>query len=239
MIAYPVVLAAGIGEILGFLVPIVFFVIYALNQLLSAKGNQPPARNAQRRAPERGERPLEPAAGPPKPQADPASQLNAEIEQFLKRATQRRGERPMRERAARAATATPKAPPKPPREAARQAPIDVVPIERRDFDAVAASVEKHLANRGFSERAEHLADEVARADEQMEQHLQQAFGHRVGTLAAEAAVAGATPVTDVQPTVKTDAPSAAASLAAVLASPQGMRQAIVLGEILARPEHRW
>jgi hypothetical protein len=139
----------------------------------------------------------------------------------------------MTQRTSRAA-GVPKAPPKPPREP----PMELEPASHRDFDAVAASVEKHLTNRGFTERAEHLADEIARADEQREQHLQQAFGHRVGTLAAGSAV-GAAPATDVQPEVKTEAPSTAAGLAALLASPQGMRQAIILSEILARPEERW
>jgi hypothetical protein len=227
-----ILLVAGIGEVMGVLVLIVSIIVWAINQLLAARGNQPPARNAPRRPPQPAERALRPPGPPPKPQPDPASQLNAEIEQFLKRASQRRGERPSRERARAAA---PQPPPKPP----HQEPREVRLVERRDFDAVAASVEKHLANRGFSERAEHLADEVARADEEMERHLQQAFSHRVGTLASDAALAPASPVTDAQPTVKSEPPSAAASLAAILASPQGMRQAIVLAEILARPEHRW
>ena len=237
MTTFTTILLAGIGDVIGILVPIVFFVIYALNQLLTAKSAQQPQRGGQRRPPERGERPLRPAQPqqPPqqRPQGNHASQLNSEIEQFLKRASQRRGERPASERASRAAAAPPKAPPKPPQEE----PADVQPIEHRDFDSVTASVEKHLSRRGFSERAEHLADDIVRADEQMEQHLQKAFGHRVGTLSSDAA-SGA-PVTDVETAVKTDAPSAAASLAAALASPQGARQALVLGEILARPEHRW
>ena len=54
--------------------------------------------------------------------------------------------------------------------------------ERRELSTVAESVEKHMADRGFNQRAEHLADDIVRADQQMESHLQKAFGHRVGTL---------------------------------------------------------
>ena len=106
-----VLLTAGIGEVLGFLVPIIFFVIYALNQVLSAKGKpqqQQPGRGQQRRAPQprperapqRTERPLRPA----QPQGGGAAQLNSEIEQFLKRASQRRPERSTAARRARAGT---------------------------------------------------------------------------------------------------------------------------------------
>jgi hypothetical protein len=232
-----VLLAANIGELLGILVPIVFFIIYALNQLLAAKGN--PQQQQRRAAGQRAERALQNPA-----QANPqggGAQLNSEIEQFLKRAGQKRAEGPPRQRAARAQPA-PKAPPKPPPAPARQAsgevPLDVEPLARRDFDTVAESVQEHIGTRSFEQRAEHLADDITRADEQMEAHLQRAFGHRVGTLAGGDA-AQAAPVTDVQTTVVTDAPSAAAAFAMLLRTPQGMQQAIVASEILARPEDRW
>ncbi len=44
MIVRDVLLAAGIGDVLGVLVPIVFFVIYLINQLISAKGKPQPQR---------------------------------------------------------------------------------------------------------------------------------------------------------------------------------------------------
>jgi hypothetical protein len=61
----------------------------------------------------------------------------------------------------------------------------------------------------------------------------------VGTLAGEAPVAKGGPVNDTPTAAVEDAPAAAAAFAQILRTPQGMRQAIVLGEILARPEHRW
>ncbi len=236
-----VLVAVGIGDILRFLVPIVFIVIYVLNQLLAAKRKpQQQAQDARRRAARPAERPMRPAQPQGKPQGG-AAQLNTEIEQFLKRASQRRGQQPARDRAARAA-ATPKAPPEPPprplRETTSQQPIDVAPIEKRHFGDVAASVQQHLGSEQFTLRAEHLADDVAHLDEQMEEHLQQVFHHRLGKLGGETADAS-TQGADVRTVAITDAPPAAAAFAQLLRTVQGMRQAIVLSEILTRPEDRW
>ncbi|MGD9720886.1 MAG: hypothetical protein AB7O59_14440 [Pirellulales bacterium] len=238
---------AGIMDLLTFLVPLVFFVIYALNQLLAAKANQQPKGNPPQRRPNqpRAERPMRPPQ-PPEPQGG-AAQLNAEIEQFLKRASQRRGERPARERAARTQP-PPKAPQRSPARTPRSAtppaplreePVDVEPVETRDFDAVAASVEQHIGRRDFTQRTEHLADDIVRADQQMEAHLHEAFDHRVGTLPDQASRQGEARATDTGTEAQRAAPAAAAALVEILRTPQGMRQAIVLGEILARPVERW
>jgi hypothetical protein len=239
-----VLFAAGFMDLLTFLVPLVFFVIYALNQLLAARGQQPKNNPRERRPnPPRAERPMRPPQ--PDQQGGTAAQLNAEIEQCLKRASQRRGERPAPQRAARttpppkapsrspARSPRPSAPPAPPREE----PIDVEPVETHSFDAVATSVEKHIGSRGFAQRTEHLADDITRADEQMQAHLQQTFDRRVGTLRDEASRTAAVPA-DVAEAQKAE-PTIAAGLAEQLRTPQGMRQAIVLGEILARPVERW
>jgi hypothetical protein len=223
------------GDWLSVVVPIVFFVIYALNHLLTArKPATPPARKPQRRPPE-GERPLRPPQPPAvREQTSSQSQLNAEIEQFLKRANDRRGDSSRRE-AAPAARA-PKAPPKPPADK----PIDVQPLERREMSSVAASVEKHLSNRTFTQRAEHLADDIVRADQEMEQHLQKSFGHRVGTLSdVQKPTVSQTPATDNETAVVVGAGSAARAIAGLLSDPNNVRQAIILNEILQRPETRW
>jgi hypothetical protein len=239
-------LIGAIQDVLFALVPIVFFVIYVLNHLLSAKGNQQQQRNVPKRPPQRGERPMRPAppqAGQPQ---GPAAQLNAEIEQFLKRAGQRRGEKaPAQQQQRSTRTAgpppAPKAPPKVPvtarREAPREQPIDVMPIESHRLSTVAESVAQHLDQRKFSQRAEHLAEEVAHADEQMEAHLEQVFSHQVGTLGAGGSRSLA-PSTDA-PAKPAAAASRAAAYAQLLGTRQGMKQAIVLQEILARPEQRW
>jgi hypothetical protein len=223
------------GDWLSVVVPIVFFIIYALNHLLTArKPVTPQARKPPRRPPE-GERPLrspqQPAANP---QTSSQSQLNAEIEQFLKRANDRRGDRSRREVAPTARA--PKTPPKPPADR----PIDVQPLERSEISSVAASVEKHLSNRTFTQRAEHLADDIVRADQGMEQHLQKSFGHRVGTLSdAQKSTGSQTPATDNETAVVVAAGSAANAIAGLLADPNNLKQAVILSEILQRPENRW
>jgi hypothetical protein len=241
-------LFAAVGDWLQFLVPLVFFIIYAINQLLSGNKNkqQPSApRIPPRRNPE-AERPLrsEPPGAPPnKPARGGQAQLNAEIEEFLKRAEQRRGEGSRREGVAQRPPEPPQRRPSSPEPPQRgQAPLEPAsssdPEPRRDFSSVSTSVEQHLGNRGFSQRAEHLADDIARADENMEEHLKQAFGHRVGTLGASTPGRLAS-TTDVAATISVDASSTILALADMLTSPQKIRQAIVLREILDRPEHRW
>jgi hypothetical protein len=231
-----VLLAVDITLLLKLVVPIIFIVIYVINQVLFSKANpwqknpQPRGRNPQRRAnqppAERAMRQPQPLQG--KPQGD-ASQLNAEIEQFLKRASQRRGERARPEQAAGASAA-----PNTPRAPMEEQPIDVAPIDPQ-LSSVAASVDAHLGHRGFNE---HLAEEVGHADEEMERHLHEKFDHRVGTMGRSGAGTDR-PYSDAPSDEATETPSTAAAFAELLRTPQGMRQAIVLGEILAPPEHRW
>ena len=214
----------------SFIIPIVFFVIYALNQLFGAKPKAPATRPPRRPEAERPVRPPQPASSP-----GPSSKLNDEIEQFLKRANDRRSDRPQRERAANVAR-----PPKPAAKPRAEKPVAAEVVERSERNSVSESVEKHLANRQFTQRSEHLADEIVRADEQMEVHLQKSFNRRVGTLGeSEAATARDVPLTDTETAVVTAPASSASIVGALLSNPQQLKQAIVLAEILARPEHRW
>ena len=223
-----VLMAAG-GDWTSLIVPLVFVIIYVVNHLLSLskpKPNSPPKSNNPQRQPGQGERPPRPPRAAGQPPANP-SPLNAEIEQFLKRAQGRPGDRTLR-------APTAKAPPLPP---PREEPVDVQPIER---SSVASSVEKHMANRGFGQRAEHLADDVVRGDQEMEQHLQKAFSHRVGTLSDSTSNLATTSVTEVEPVASQARQTLVSNaLAGLLADPQSLKQAVILTEILQRPEHRW
>jgi hypothetical protein len=216
------------GDWWGLIVPLMLFV-YALIQLISKKAPQAPARKPQRRPPaepvERSLRPPQSAKGQPPAPASPQGQLNAEIEQFLKRAGERR-ERPKRD------AVPPKAPPKAPlRPLAESRP------PRREISSVATSVEKHLSNRGFTDRTEHLADDIVRADEVMEKHLKQAFDRQIGTLSNTSRQTEGGPVTDSAPAVQTSNP--ASDFATMLAEPGNLRRLVIFNEILLRPEHRW
>jgi hypothetical protein len=219
-------LAAGVWE---WIVPLVIFAIYLLNHLLSSKA---PAQQREVQRRRQAERPLRPQQQP-----EPAgkAQLNDEIEQFLKRANERRLEKARQAEPRQAA-----APPKPKQLAPlAERATDVVPLERRDFDAVAASVEQHIGKRTFQQQVEHLDDDMAVADRQREQHYKQVFEHRLGTLgSADASSAPGTQEAKT-PAPTADAPAAAKALAGLLVNQQNIRQAIVLKEILDRPVDRW
>ncbi len=100
----------------------------------------------------------------------------------------------------------------------------------------AAQVRKSIDTREFAERATHLGNLTT--DHTLDDHLKQVFSHEVGTLAsaasdnlaaqnrAAAAVAAATGTRQTLPI-------------AALLSGGNLRNAIILNEILQRPEERW
>jgi hypothetical protein len=86
----------------------------------------------------------------------------------------------------------------------------------------------------LGEQTSRLGQRIIDDDQQFDVQLKAKFDHTVGTLtgsdvatAAQAAAAAAA------------ASRPAAQIAALLASPEGMRQAVVLNEILRRPSERW
>jgi hypothetical protein len=226
---------AAIEDWLRFAVPLVFIIVYVVNHLLTALRAAP--RNDPRRKADAVPRPPR----PPQPQATPEqAKLNTEIEQFLKRAGERQGDRLKRESPVKPAAKPPKQAAKQPlRRPKRETSVPVEPLPQRSFDSVASSVEKHLGQRGFETRTEHLADDIVRADQQMEEHLQKAFNRKVGTL-ADAKPNVAQPATDAIPAASTvERSEAGLALAGILANPQTLKQMIILQEILRRPADHW
>lgn len=239
---------ADIFEVVGFLLALLVPLVYAIKQISEAK---------QAQAPPGGQ----PAAAPPAPrqaagqQADP---LRNQVEEFLRRAG--RGPQAQQARPASrdievlldeesavprrmagparlgqppptvapppaAAASSPVAPPASPQRAARRS---VAPRKRKTLgeraDARAAARARKLAQQ-MSILGQRIVDE----DQQFDVQLKSKFDHAVGTL-AESAV----PAADVVPS---DTP--AGQIAAMLASPDGVRQAIILNEILTPPSDRW
>jgi hypothetical protein len=228
---------AAIEDWLRFAVPLVFIIVYVVNHLLAALRSGPTApRKDPRRKADAGPRPPRPPQPQPAQPTPEQAKLNTEIEQFLKRASERKGERLKRESPV---TPAPKPPKKAPKQPLRETSVAVEPLPQRSFDAVASSVEQHLGSRGFKQRTEHLADDIVRADQQMEDHLQKAFSRKVGTL-GDAKPSGAQPATDAVPAATTtDRSEAGLALAGMLANPQTLKQMIVLHEILQRPDDHW
>jgi len=178
-----------------------------------------------------------------------------EVEEFLRRAAARRAaaqQQPQRPAPAPAAWSQPppqQPPPAPPRRPASLAEVvmlePVRPVEAEVVDAELAdqqdrlggSVAQHM--RGTQEIAEHtrhLGEEVDLADDKLEARLHQTFDHKVGDLKKSTMEAAAlSPSQEAR-----DAPlPSAASIALLLPNPQNVRNAIILAEILRRPDENW
>jgi hypothetical protein len=170
--------------------------------------------------------------GQPKPAA---KSLQDEIGKFLRRvAEQQQPRQPPQGKKARAAQ----------RKAAQAAPqAEPVPAEaigsRPVGGQVTEHVRKHLDSSKFQRRSQQMGGEVAQADEKFEQRLQGAFDHKLGSLSTSA---GAASSDVIQPAglIPGGAPVALpADIAALFATPESLRQAIIINEVLQRPVHRW
>jgi len=244
---------ADIGDILGAAAAIIIPLAYVLHAIFAArKKDAPPLGGPQRQAPPRAaQQPQQPAQRPQQ------KALADEVEQFLRRAAERRaGGRPRDVEVLR-----PEEPPKPqprpaqrpqtprqqtprPRPASQRPlapprPVEAVVVEtleeRIERDSVESTVAQHLDAKGFTSRAEQLTS-LDQADEQMEEHLHSVFDHRVGTLGRKAeSISDDDPGSVPTPKVATSP----TTLADILTSPANLRNAIVLSEVFRRPEERW
>jgi len=96
---------------------------------------------------------------------------------------------------------------------------------------VSQRVAHHLRGpQQISEHARHLGEEVDLADDKLESHLQQTFDHQLGQLKTTASSTAATPHANAAPDVTVT------ELLKMLRSPESVRDAIVMAEILRRPE---
>lgn len=169
--------------------------------------------------------------------------MRNEVEEFLKRVAQMRAQAEAQARAGQqtrpsqptAVPPTPQPSRTPPRsEAAYPQPIsaELVDAELADTgDTVSRHVTEDL--RGTEQISEHtrrLGEDVEQADDKLEAHLHQTFDHQVGRLRSSVTDVAAVAASDVKRTGFT-----AGSIAGMLLSPDNIRNAIILGEILKRP----
>ena len=207
---FPPLLAAGDIETLVKIGALfLFFLLPALGRML-AKGKQ-----AQ-----------PPAGAPARPQRPVPPQVADEIGEFLRRANEHRAaEQPPPQ------PAKPK--PLPPvQQPVRAEVVAEVPVGTQ----VNEQVKKYLDTQSFSRREEALGKEVAQADQEIDQHLHQVFDHSLSRLET---VVGETAAAAVEPPEVADAATFATGLLALVTSPDSLRQAVILSEILHRPEERW
>lgn len=173
--------------------------------------------------------------GQPAPAAgqDP---LADEIGEFLRRASKRRGEagqHPARG-GGRPAGHNP-----PPRPSQPEQPVQPILVGEPD-GGVAQHVQEHL-KRTFKYLNPELGTEVAEADDKLDSRLRQVFGHRVGrlgSLGGETAKPTTTDEPGAPPPLVPAVPLAQA-VVGIFANPATVSQAILLHEILRRPEERW
>jgi hypothetical protein len=107
-------------------------------------------------------------------------------------------------------------------------------LQRRETVAehVAENVASH--SRAVADQASRLGQRIIEDDHQFDVQLKAKFDHTVGTLTGSAVTAA-----EQAAAAAADAATPAAQIAATLANPEGVRQAIVLNEILHRPVGRW
>jgi len=238
MNAFAPPLAADAGEVIGLIVFVLFVLVSVIGQLIAKL--QEAQREAARRA----------RAGQARAAPARRGTLEDEIGEFLQKTAQRRApERtsmPAQPAASTAfrplgpplsSAARPAAPPPPPAVPVAEPVLQAEVVA--DRASVADHVRSYLAGGRFDRETTDLGSEVAQADEKMEEHLRQAFEHRLGRLGTMGGVTAS-----VQPAPAPETPSAApagiaAELAAMLRTPASMRQAVVISEVLTRPVHRW
>jgi len=260
----PILFAAKFDEIVGILVTAAFFVIWLINQISDAKKKQvPQGAKPQPAAPPPPAQPAQAKAVPGAPAPDP---LRSQIDEFLRRAAQQKlpqqaaprppqrppgsdeivvlidepNTRPPAKKSLtdtmrskdEAAAARREKPAKPPRRVKSPPPK---PAPRQPHESVAQHVAHQVsaATQEFREEVADLGQRVKRADEQFDEQLHQKFDHTLGSLADRAAVGTG----GKQQLDKATTP--AAQIAAMLTSPEGVRQAVLLNEILRRPTDRW
>ncbi len=186
--------------------------------------------------------------------------MNNEVEEFLRRAAQRRAqvEAQLRAQAEARARGQGQAPPprsEPPKRltpttqsiSQQQTPqrAEVVEINSElaaSGNRVSASVADHMRHsQDIAAHVELLGDRVEVADDEMQAHLDQVFDHSVGRLrktTESASTAGRAAIPSEAAVVIRDA-SPAHGIAELMRNPQSVRNAIILAEVLNRPAERW
>ena len=210
---------------------IVFIVIYILNHFLGGdkkKAKVPRAKGAEAIQPDRTVKPA-----PPNRQTAPGSARQSqtqEIEAFLQRAKERRREKTPPQKTVA------KAPPAPVRRLA-ETPLEAEVVKSRPLGASIAN--QQLDTRDVTEHSEHLTDDLTQADQNRELHRRKMFSHRVGRLEDTSGEVGAKAGEDAPQSNAAATAAAAVPISAAFFQPKDIRQAIIVSEVLQRPEHRW
>ena len=205
-------IVADIEDVLGFVVMVVFVIIAVVSQIMGK------LREAQQQ--QRG-----PGQAPKRPKP-----LEDEIRQFLRGAMEKRGG--PRQRPQQGGRPRPAAP----------GPADVA-VEAEVVAVEPLGLREQLEAQKPRKLGSSLGEEVARADDEMASRLHGVFDHKLGSLEGRSGDAARQPSVAQPQSPKdqiTPLPTGAvAGLAAVFANAESIRQAVLIQEVLQRPEHRW
>jgi hypothetical protein len=244
----------GIGDLTEIIIAVVVVLFAVLRQIFEANKEAGKKAAALGPQPQAAPKQVPPAAGK---QADP---LRSQVEEFLRRAGQKSqasqqqaqpqrpaseievlvddGSRPpqrrtlvettrpndMRRSLAGSSTT--------PNSDKRPARRSVTPKRRVTLaERAAVREEKRVGN--LAEQQPHLGQRIIDDDKQFDEQLKAKFDHKVGTLGGSAIAS------ESQSSAPQRETPAAAQIAAMLANPEGVRQAVILNEILTRPSDRW
>ena len=246
------------GFEIGDLVVFVFLALGFLGWLVSqiarrqaGQGRQPPG-DPRRQVPQPARRGEAPRPAAPRPAGDPRN----EVEDFLRRVAERRaGAKPQE------VEVLEPQPPSPPRPRPRPAvPVEAEVVEVKKAktrspvfrgSSVSEHVDVHLGEDDVGDRRRlskaGMSSSPDMSDDVMDEHIHDVFDHQLGQFkrsttssatGGEAAKPSAGQTGRPQP--RGELPqTAAAGLAALLADTHSLRRAIVINEILKRPEHDW
>jgi len=167
-----------------------------------------------------------------------------DIEEFLRRAAERRKQAQQGGGQKRPPAQRPPAQRNPPRKPPPRLTItenDIVESRKSvssnklpsaEKESVSDHVRRYLDTSDIAEHVEHLGDEIEQADERMEAHLDDVFDHDVGKLSARKRKS----VTDQKLPVMGEDNKVAKSILKLLQNPKTVRQSILVAEILKRPD---
>ena len=153
-----------------------------------------------------------------------------DIEEFLKMAAARRKKSQNQQQQQQR---------KPPRQPQRQPiepEIEIIDDEEvvdLGSQSVASHVETHIDTREIAKHASHLGENVGAAREKVKERIQRKFDHEVGHLKVKTRE-GVTAI--AAESTKEKVSPVALDLVNLLTSPQSIRSAILLNEILRRPD---
>lgn len=119
---------------------------------------------------------------------------------------------------------------------------EIISDDEVSGDDVARHVQQHIGSASFEDEVSRLGAGIEQSDEAMESRLQQTFEHRLGDLGGRTPSPSESTLDDDRPEHARAASvtgEAEHGLRTWLRDPDQLRKAIVLNELLRRPEERW